>query len=213
MPAADPKLRKRLVAEALRDGWAALHAHLAQLDPLAAQRIHASDTQRIQRALEVITLTGKSLSAQQQGGAAALPYRLLKLVLLPADRVQLHAQIAERFAAMLEQGFLDEVRGLRARKDLDASLPALRAVGYRQAWSYLAGQSGEVAFRQAALAATRQLAKRQMTWLRGESNTQQLDPFAADLLEQAVHTVQSMLQPAHFEVSVKPRTHRDGMNL
>ncbi|HEN47107.1 MAG TPA: tRNA (adenosine(37)-N6)-dimethylallyltransferase MiaA [Mizugakiibacter sp.] len=212
LPAADPKLRKRLTAEALRDGWTALHARLAQWDPLAAQRIHASDTQRIQRALEVITLTGKPLSAQQQGGSAALPYRLLKLVLLPTDRVQLHARIAERFAVMLEQGFLDEVRGLRARKDLDASLPALRAVGYRQAWSYLSEQVGEAAFRQAALAATRQLAKRQMTWLRGESNARRLDPFADDLLEQAVHAVQSMLQPAHFEASAKPRTHRNGVN-
>lgn len=203
LPEADPKLRERLTAEAARDGWAALHARLAQLDPLAAQRIHASDAQRIQRALEVITLTGKPLSAQQRGGSAALPYRLLKLLLLPADRARLHARIAERFAAMLEQGFLDEVRGLRARKNLEASLPALRAVGYRQAWIYLAGQSSEAAFRQTVLAATRQLAKRQMTWLRSESNAWRLDPFDSDLLKQAIYAVRSMLQPAHSKVSTK----------
>ncbi len=212
LPKADPKLRERLTAEADRDGWVALHARLAQLDPLAAQRIHASDTQRIQRALEVIILTGKPLSAQQQGGSVALPYRLLKLVLLPSDRARLHARIAERFAAMLEQGFLDEVRGLRSRNDLDAALPALRAVGYRQAWTYLEGQSSEAAFRQTALAATRQLAKRQMTWLRGESNAWRLDPFASGLLEQAIHAVQTVLQPAHSEVSMKQRTRRDGVN-
>jgi len=212
LPAANPKLRKRLVAEALRDGWAALHARLTRLDPLAAQRIHASDTQRIQRALEVITLTGKPLSDQQRGASAALPYQLLKLVLLPTDRARLHARIAERFAAMLEQGFLDEVRGLRARKNLDATLPALRAVGYRQAWAYLAGEVSEAAFRQAVLAATRQLAKRQMTWLRGESNAWRLDPFASDLLEQATHAVQSMRQFAHSEVSAMQGTHRDRVN-
>ena len=212
LPAADPKLRKRLVAEALRDGWATLHARLTRLDPLAAQRIHASDTQRIQRALEVITLTGKPLSDQQRGASAALPYQLLKLVLLPTDRARLHARIAERFAAMLEQGFLDEVRGLRARKNLDATLPALRAVGYRQAWAYLAGEVSEAAFRQTVLAATRQLAKRQMTWLRGESNAWRLDPFASDLLEQATHAVQSMRQFAHSEVSAMQRTHRDRVN-
>ncbi len=176
LPEADPGLRARLAAEAAGRGWAALHARLARLDPLAAARIRPSDPQRIQRALEVIELSGRPLSAQQGATRMRLPYRVLKLALIPADRASLHARIATRFDAMLAAGFLDEVRALRERGDLQRDLPALRAVGYRQAWAHLDGVSDAAGFRSQAIAATRQLAKRQITWLRGELDAQVLDP-------------------------------------
>lgn len=186
MPEADPAVRAQLAAEAGERGWAALHAELAALDPEAAARIHATDAQRIQRALEVQRLTGRGISAwrREAAGAPRLPYRVLKLVLAPADRAVLHARIAQRFDAMLEAGFLDEVRALRALPELQAhprplDLPALRAVGYRQAWEYLDGGGGAEAaadFRDRGIYATRQLAKRQLTWLRGELDARWFDP-------------------------------------
>ena len=179
LPEADPGLRARLVAEAAAQGWAALHARLARLDPPAASRIRPSDPQRIQRALEVIELSGRPLSAQQGAARMRLPYRVLKLALIPADRAPLHARIAMRFDAMLAAGFLDEVRGLRERGDLQRDLPALRAVGYRQAWEHLDGASDVLDFRAQVIAATRQLAKRQITWLRGELDARVLDPEGA----------------------------------
>jgi tRNA dimethylallyltransferase len=176
LPGADPGLRARLAAEAAVQGWPTLHARLARLDPPAAARIRASDPQRIQRALEVIELSGRPLSAQQGAAPARLPYRVLKLALIPADRAPLHARIATRFDAMLAAGFLGEVRALRARGDLHPALPALRAVGYRQAWAHLDGASDAAGFRSQAIVATRQLAKRQITWLRGEPDARVLDP-------------------------------------
>ena len=166
LPEADAALRAQLAEEGSRQGWSALHARLRQLDPAAAKKIHPGDAQRIQRALEVIALTGKPLSAQQGGMPASFAYRVLKLALVPADRAALHARIASRMDAMIAQGFLDEVRALRAHGDLRADLPALRAVGYRQAWQHLDGQFGAAEFRDRAVFATRQLAKRQLTWLR-----------------------------------------------
>ncbi len=154
LPAADAGLRTRLALEAQQWGWPALHARLAAVDPAAAQRIHANDAQRIQRALEVHEVTGRTLSELQQqelrsGGAgeAVGPLGLatagaLKLAMLPQDRTELHARLAGRFEQMLAEGFLDEVRALRARGDLHGELPALRAVGYRQLWSHLAGECG-----------------------------------------------------------------------
>ena len=167
-PEADPGLRAQLEAEAAVRGWAALHAELARIDPGAAARIRPSDRQRIQRGLEVWRLTGRPLSALQREGAIRPPYRFLKLLLLPGDRGDLHARIERRFDAMLAAGFLDEVRGLRARGDLHPDLPAVRAVGYRQAWRHLAGETGAADFRREALEATRQLSKRQYTWFRSE---------------------------------------------
>lgn len=177
LPEADPALRQRLMEEAAQLGWPALHERLRTLDPLAATRIRPRDTQRIQRALEVIALTGKSLSSQQGGTPAPFAYRVLKLALLPPERGALHARIAQRMDAMLAQGFLDEVRALRGRGDLHADLPALRAVGYRQAWQHLEGDFSEAEFRERAIFATRQLAKRQITWLRSELDARWLDPF------------------------------------
>ncbi|TQM12924.1 tRNA dimethylallyltransferase [Pseudoxanthomonas sp. 3HH-4] len=182
MPAADAALRADITAEAQTQGWPALHAALAQVDPAAAARIHATDPQRIQRALEVYRLTGKPISQwQREASGMRLPFRVLKLVLAPADRTVLHERIARRFDLMLEQGFLDEVRRLRALPTMQAvaaplDLPAVRAVGYRQAWEYLDGQGDATTFRERAIAATRQLAKRQLTWLRGERDARWFDP-------------------------------------
>ncbi|MFT3791959.1 MAG: tRNA (adenosine(37)-N6)-dimethylallyltransferase MiaA [Rudaea sp.] len=177
LPEADAPLRERLAGEARTRGWPALHARLATLDPLAAARIRPGDAQRIQRALEVIELTGRPLSAQQVGARRRFPYRVLKLALMPEDRAALHARIAERLDAMFAQGFLDEVRGLRARGDLHADLASMRAVGYRQTWQHLDGEFGLAECRKRAIYATRQLAKRQITWFRAERDAPAVDPF------------------------------------
>lgn len=186
MPEADPAIRAHISAEAELVGWPALHAQLAQVDPAAAGRIHATDPQRIQRALEVFRLTGKPISYWQAlPGVARLPARVLKLVLAPAERAVLHQRIEKRFDLMLEHGFLDEVRRLRALPQMrqvaaPLDLPAVRAVGYRQAWQYLDGQGSACEFRDKGIFATRQLAKRQLTWLRGELDARWFDP-ARDL--------------------------------
>ena len=178
LPEADPAVRAKLADEARALGWPALHARLAELDSAAAARIRIGDAQRIQRALEVIAISGKPLSAQQGGMAAPFGYRVLKLALIPADRAALHARIAARMDAMLAQGFLAEVERLRARGDLHADLPAVRAVGYRQAWKHLHGEFDARQLRDRAIFATRQLAKRQLTWLRSELDARALDPLA-----------------------------------
>lgn len=166
-PGADPALRSELEARARREGWPALHAELAEVDPVAAARIHPNHSQRIQRALEVYRLSGRPLSHWlDRQPATALPYRLMQLAIAPADRNLLHQRIEQRFHAMLREGLLDEVRALYARPELHADLPAIRAVGYRQVWQYLAGDIDENAMVEQAIAATRQLAKRQLTWLR-----------------------------------------------
>ena len=182
MPPADEATRAQLSAEAAERGWAALHSDLAKIDPQAAARIHATDPQRIQRALEVHRLTGQPISHwQRQPGEGRLPLRTLKLVLAPQDRAVLHRRIEQRFDAMLAQGFLDEVQALRALPAMAAvpsplDLPAVRAVGYRQAWEFLDGHVDAAAFRDKAIFATRQLAKRQLTWLRGELDARWFDP-------------------------------------
>jgi len=194
LPEADPALRARLGDEAARIGWPAMHARLAQLDPAAAARIGPNDAQRLQRALEVMALSGRPLSELQRGGRGeAFPWRVLKLALLPADRAPLHARIAERFDAMLAAGFPDELRKLRARGDLHADLPAIRAVGYRQGWEYLDGQTDMAGFRERAIFATRQLAKRQITWLRAELDARIFDPELAPPLARADEAVRLFL--------------------
>lgn len=182
LPQADPEVRARLAAEADQIGWPTLHERLARLDPKAASRIGVNDVQRLQRALEVIELTGKPLSELQQGGSTTVfPWRVLKLALMPQDRGPLHERIARRFDSMLEEGFLDEVCVLRQREDLHADLPAIRAVGYRQAWQHLDGDLDAPTFRDHAIFATRQLAKRQMTWLRSEAGARLFEPDNAGL--------------------------------
>ncbi len=168
LPQADAALRAQIAQQAQQQGWPALHAQLAQVDPATAARLPPHDSQRIGRALEVWHLTGKPLSHWHAHGAQelpALPPDLL-LSLEPRDRQWLHARIAQRFDAMLAQGFMDEVRRLRARGDLHAGLPAIRCVGYRQAWEALEYNEPLPSWREKAIAATRQLAKRQLTWLR-----------------------------------------------
>ncbi len=202
LPAADGDVRARIAHEAQRTGWPALHARLARFDPAAAARIRPADTQRIQRALEVIELTGRPLSAQQGTAPRRFGYRVLKLALVPDDRAALHARIEARIDAMFAQGFLDEVRSLRARADLHVDLPALRAVGYRQAWQYLEGQFDGRELRDRAIFATRQLAKRQITWLRSELDAQWLDPIAAPPVSAAARALRAFLRTPGDERSV-----------
>jgi tRNA dimethylallyltransferase len=167
MPVADPALRADILAQAERDGWPALHAELARVDPVAAALIHPNHSQRIQRALEVFRSAGVPMSQLQQGAVQQpLAHRLVQLALAPSARVELHQRIAARFAVMLEQGLVAEVEALYRRGDLHADLPSMRAVGYRQVWEYLAGQIDYAEMIAKGEAATRQLAKRQFTWLR-----------------------------------------------
>lgn len=176
LPDADPKIRQRLAAEASSLGWSALHHRLAERDPAAAARIHPNDPQRISRALEVIELTGRPLSEQQTAGNSRLPFRLLKLALVPGSRADLHRRIEARFGAMLSAGLLDEVRTLCARPGLSPLHPSMRAVGYRQAWQVLDGAIPESDLARVGTEATRQLAKRQLTWLRREHDAITMDP-------------------------------------
>jgi len=182
MPEADPAMRDAIADEAQARGWPALHAELARVDPAAAARIRPSDPQRIQRALEVFRLSGRPISDwQRERTPPGLPVKVLRLVVAPAERATLHRRIAMRFDAMLATGFLDEVRALRALPQLQAhpaplDLPAIRAVGYRQAWEHLDGAIDAAGFRDRAVAATRQLAKRQLTWLRGQLDALWFDP-------------------------------------
>ncbi len=193
MPEADTAVREVISGEAAERGWPALHAELTTIDPQAAARIGPNDPQRIQRALEVFRLSGRTISQwRAQPKQGRLPLRVAKLVLAPKERVVLHERIAIRFDAMLTDGFLDEVRRLRGMPALQAvpvplDLPALRAVGYRQAWEHLEGVTTMTEFRDRAIFATRQLAKRQITWLRGELDARWFDPASGQrALEDAV---------------------------
>lgn len=178
LPRADEAVRKSLDAEAKVSGWPVLHARLAAIDPVAADRINENDSQRIQRALEVFLVSGETITAWHQ---KAMPsnrqYAFRKIALVDDDRQQLHARIGKRFEAMLARGFVDEVRGLMARPGLSADSPAMRAVGYRQVWGHLEGEYDMTMTTHKATAATRQLAKRQMTWLRKEKQLDVFDPL------------------------------------
>lgn len=179
LPKAQADIRAAIDARAARDGWASLHAELARVDPLAAARIHAHDRQRIQRALEVYYATGAPISSWQSSAeVVASEFEFRAAALVPADRAALHARIARRFEAMMAAGFLDEVRALYARADLTAEHPAIRAVGYRQLWRHLAGDYGLEEAGERAIAATRQLAKRQLTWLKSSLSLEKIDPRA-----------------------------------
>jgi len=170
LPAADQQVRAQLEQQAGRIGWPAMHEILQQQDPQAADRIQPNDPQRIQRALEVIQISGKPMSELQAASTGKkLDYRLHKIVVSPEPRSILHQRIATRFEWMLQQGFIDEMKQLHARSDLHKGLPALRAVGYRQAWDWLDGNISFEQMSEQAIAATRQLAKRQLTWLRRET--------------------------------------------
>jgi tRNA dimethylallyltransferase len=175
LPQADTAVRAELDAEAARLGWPAMHAALARVDPQAAARIAPSDPQRIQRALEVWKLTGKPMSALHGQARADLPFALKAVALIP-ERAALHARIASRFDEMLRLGLIEEVEGLRQRYRLSAASPSMRAVGYRQVWQHLEGDYDREALREKGIVATRQLAKRQLTWLRSFAGVERLDP-------------------------------------
>jgi tRNA dimethylallyltransferase len=193
LPRADPAVRARLERELANLGLARLHRRLADLDPLAAERIHSNDPQRTLRALEVIEITGRPLSElQAQDRGESLPYRLLKLVRAPRDRTLLHERIETRFLKMLASGFEEEVKGLLRRGDLSPELPAMRSVGYRQMLNYLLGGCSREEMVERGIIATRQLAKRQFTWLRGDRGCHWLDE-AGDVVQQAMALIQAHL--------------------
>lgn len=188
LPSADAEIRTRLEAEAEVEGWASLHRRLADVDAAAAARIHPNDPQRIQRALEVYELTGVPLSElqQQQQVDQPLPYRIIKLAVAPAERSVLHQRITQRFEQMLGEGLVEEVESLRQRGDLHLDLPALRAVGYRQVWEFLDGDIDYTEMVERGIIATRQLAKRQFTWLRSEPSLTLLDSLDGRLKDKAL---------------------------
>jgi len=189
LPAADPLIRQAIETEAEQIGWDALHAQLQQIDPVSAARIHPNDPQRLSRALEVYRISGKTLTELTQTKGEQLPYRTLQFAIAPTDRELLRQRIAERYKLMLSQGFEQEVRALYQRGDLNADLPSIRCVGYRQMWEYLEGKMSydEMVYR--GIVATCQLAKRQMTWLRGWENVTWLETGAvnnADIVCQGI---------------------------
>ena len=166
LPPADPRIRKQIDADAADKGWPAMHAELAKLDPRSAARLKPADAQRIQRALEVHRATGKPISEFQNRPKPGLPFELRAFSIIPEDRAELHRRIAERFDAMLKAGLVEELATLRKRFQLHPDLPSMRCVGYRQAWSFLEAKTDARELRESGIAATRQLAKRQLTWLR-----------------------------------------------
>ncbi len=194
LPAADEQVRTHLDAEIEQHGLAAMHQRLQQIDPDSAARIHPNDPQRIQRALEVYEISGKTMTELHAEAAKdRLPYRMAKIIVAPEDRSILHQRIEKRFNLMIEKGFVDEVVELRQRGDLSLSLPSMRAVGYRQVWEYLDGQYGYDEMLQKGIVATRQFAKRQLTWLRAEQRAVWLEGESPDLLEQTLKYINSSL--------------------
>ncbi|WYX22494.1 tRNA (adenosine(37)-N6)-dimethylallyltransferase MiaA [Achromobacter xylosoxidans] len=199
LPQADPSLRAELEARAARDGWPALHAELARLDPVTAARLAPNDSQRIQRALEICQLSGQPMSAllgRQRAATGDDDNRYLTISLEPSERAALHARIEQRFDAMLANGLLEEVRGLHARADLHPGLPSVRCVGYRQMWAHLDGEISLEEAREQGIAATRQLAKRQITWLRAQPERVIVDCLAADAVAQTIDAVAAALADA-----------------
>lgn len=195
LPPADPRVREDLNRIAQEHGWRSLHDRLRAVDPEAGQRIHPNDTQRIQRALEVHALTGRPMSSFM---AARQPdngrYRYIRLALVPSDRDRLHARIEARFHQMLDNGFVDEVRRLRERGDLDLNYPSMRAVGYRQIWKYLDGQTDYGRMVQSAVVASRRYAKRQLTWLRTERELTCFPAEERNLPDRLVSRVRALLE-------------------
>jgi len=204
MPSADPVVRAKIEAMAQAQGWEAVHAELARVDPVAAARIHPNDPQRIQRAYEVflvsgITLTqlharqGAEKALEQRPGAAVLPYTVRYMAVAPQDRSVLHERIAERFVSMMKQGLIPEVESLRNRGDLHSGMPSIRAVGYRQVWDFLDGKLSKAEMVERGIIATRQLAKRQFTWLRGwHAEIDWLDSLDPKRFEQALKALQEV---------------------
>lgn len=194
LPSANSEVRVQIANAIEQQGLAALHARLAEVDPDAAKRIHPNDTQRISRALEVYEVSGKSLTAwQRESGEVLADFTVINLAIAPHDRAVLHERIARRFQAMLDAGFVEEVRRLYERGDLDLSMPAIRAVGYRQVWEYLQGVLTFDEMRERGVIATRQLAKRQLTWLRHWPDVVWFDSEDGKLYQQVENYLQSVL--------------------
>ena len=194
LPEADPEVRQRIEAEAAEKGWSAIHARLAEIDPQSAERLNPNDSQRLQRALEVYEITGRSMTehwAEQQ--AQRLDSPVVSLSVMPPERSVLHERIAQRFQIMLEQGFEEEVRALWERGDLDLSMPSVRCVGYRQMWEYFSGQWDYETMQFKGVVATRQLAKRQITWLRSWENLNWLDTNDRDITSKALKLINSVI--------------------
>lgn len=195
LPDADKKVRKELDSMAAEQGWHALHQELQSVDPVAAARIHPNDPQRIQRALEIYRVSGRSqtdwLTEQDQ---CPLPFEPIKVVVVPEDRAILHQKIEQRFDQMLDIGLIDEVRALYERGDLGSQLPSIRAVGYRQVWQYLNGELDFEQMREKAIVATRQLAKRQFTWLRKQNDAVRFTSESAGLTGQALTVIRASLR-------------------
>lgn len=195
MPSTSPEVRMAVASEAETLGWPAMHAQLAEVDPQTAARLSPNDSQRIGRALEVYRMTGRPLSAFHAEASKAPPFETLTVGLLPQDRKALHQRIEERFDLMLADGFLDEMRQLMQREDYDPESPAMRAVGYRQAIDFLEGRTDWAGFHLAGVAATRQLAKRQMTWMRSMPDVTLLDPLKEGTLEAMVTMMNQVVAP------------------
>lgn len=195
MPSTSPEVRMAVASEAETLGWPAMHAQLAEVDPQTAARLSPNDSQRIGRALEVYRMTGRPLSAFHAEASKAPPFETLTVGLLPQDRKALHQRIEERFDLMLADGFLDEMRQLMQREDYDPESPAMRAVGYRQAIDFLEGRTDWAGFHLAGVAATRQLAKRQMTWMRSMPDVTLLDPLKEGTLEAMVAMMNLVVAP------------------
>ena len=189
LPEADPEIRAQLEQEALKEGWPALHQQLQEIDPVAAERIKPNDSQRINRALEVYRITGKPMTELQKVKSAPLPFDVFQFAIAPKDRSVLHQRIEKRFKMMLEQGFESEVKALYQRGDLTTTLPSIRCVGYRQMWDYLDGlvEYDDMVFR--GIAATRQLAKRQLTWLRSWQDVTWLESGAEENLQRVLSSL------------------------
>ncbi len=190
LPSADPTVRERLLREGAEHGWPELHRRLSDLDPEAGERIHPNDPQRIQRALEVYELTGKPISAYFGHGRPG-SFRAVEIVLEPVDRAELHQRIEARFDDMIARGLVDELRDLRDRFALNSDLPSMRAVGYRQVWAYLEGETSRAQMTHAAVVATRRLARRQLTWLRGSSRGARFDPRDPRLLDKVLNQLKN----------------------
>lgn len=197
LPTADPDIRAAIDADAAARGWPALHAELQAIDPVAASKIHPNDPQRIQRALEVFRLSGEPISEWQAKTEPTHSLHFARLALVPTDRAWLHQRIQVRFEQMMREGFLEEVRALRSRPRLSADSPSMRAVGYRQLWAYLAGETDLETAIYRAVVATRQLAKRQLTWIHADSEWQRADPRAEADLEVQVAALQRGLLSRH----------------
>ncbi|RLA25737.1 MAG: tRNA (adenosine(37)-N6)-dimethylallyltransferase MiaA [Gammaproteobacteria bacterium] len=191
LPTANSELRKQLDADAKQIGKVAMHAKLQTIDPVAAARIHPNDPQRVQRAIEVYMLAGKSMTQlHEEAKTEDIPFQKIKLIIAPRDRAVLHEKIAQRFKQMLQQGFVKEVEALYQRGDLTVQMPSVRAVGYRQVWSFLDGEINREEMQQQGIIATRQLAKRQFTWLRRETDAQSFYTEEADVYTRVLEYIQ-----------------------